>query len=340
MPEISIVVPVYKVENLLARCVDSILNQTFQDFELILVDDGSPDGSGIICDSYARTESRIRVIHKENGGLSSARNAGIEIARGEYLCFVDSDDLIHPQMLELLRNALLEHAADIASTRYISFSTETVPFESTGNIHSSLLLRQDFIDNLYPENFERIGISAWGKLYRRELFDKLRYPEGKIYEDLHIYLSLLQQCQRIAVLDQPLYYYYLGNVSITKSNYLAHCRFDEFIVRLEHVSYFRSCGMRRQYHYALNDYLTFFFRNAFAVLLKYPQIKKDFARHMQNHRKLLPALWRNPYVCRARKLCGLLIHIHPSFAAKLAQRCIPECLLEEMRHKKPESELP
>ena len=340
MPEISIVVPVYKVENLLRRCVDSILCQTYQDFELILVDDGSPDGSGLICDSYARTDSRIRVIHKDNGGLSSARNAGIEIARGKYLCFVDSDDLIHPQMLELLRHALLEHTADIVSTRYISFAAETVQFKSTENIHSSLLMRQDFIDNLYPENFERIGISAWGKLYRRQLFDNLRYPKGKIYEDLHVYLSLLRQCQRIAVLDQPLYYYYLGNVSITKSNYLAHCRFDEFTVRLEHASYFRNGDMRRQYHYALNDYLTFFFRNAFAVLLKYPQKKQDFVRHMRDHRKLLPELWLDPYVCKARKLCAVLIHINPSCAAKIAQRCIPECLLDEMRHEKPESELP
>lgn len=340
MPEISIVVPVYKVENLLKRCVDSILCQTYQDFELILVDDGSPDGSGLICDSYAHADSRIRVIHKENGGLSSARNVGIEIAQGKYLCFVDSDDLIHDRMLELLRNALLEHNADIASTRYIPFSTETVQLQAAGNIRSSLLTRQDFMDNLYPENFERIGISAWGKLYCRHLFDKLRYPEGKIYEDLHIYLSLLQKCQRIAVLDQPLYYYYLGNVSITKSSYLAHCRFDEFIVRLEYASFFRSCGMRRQYQYALNDYLTFFFRNAFAVLLKYPQKKQDFALHMRNHRNLLPVLWLNPYVCRARKLCAFLIHIHPSCAVKIARRCIPECLLDEMRNKKPESELP
>lgn len=331
MPVISIIVPVYNVEKLLCRCIDSILCQSFENFEVILVDDGSPDNSGDICDHYANLDSRVRVIHKENKGVSSARNAGIDVSCGEFLCFVDSDDLIHPQMLQFLLDSLLAHNADISTTRYIAFTADTVHPATIDNVKETLLTRQDFLEHLYPDHFEQIGISAWGKLYRRELFDELRYPEGRIYEDLHIYLKLLMRCHRIVVLDKPLYYYYLGNISITKSSYLAHCRFDEFSVRLTYANYFRSNGLQSQCRYAINDYLTFFFRNAFAILLKYPEMKEDFAVHMKTNKELLPYVIFNKHVCRARKLCAVLIHVHPATAAAIARQCIPECLLEDMR---------
>ncbi|WP_227166600.1 glycosyltransferase, partial [Enterococcus faecium] len=121
MCEISIIVPVYKVEKYLRKCVDSILAQTFTDFEVILVDDGSPDNSGKICDEYAEKDNRVRVIHKENGGLSSARNAGIDVARGKYLGFVDSDDYIDEDMYEILYENLKIHDADISSVELIPF---------------------------------------------------------------------------------------------------------------------------------------------------------------------------------------------------------------------------
>lgn len=331
MPTISIIVPVYKVESFLHRCVDSILCQTFDDFELILVDDGSPDRSGEICDDYALRDQRVRVIHKENGGLSSARNAGISIARGDYLSFVDSDDVIHPRMQEFLIKSIKNWDADFVSTRYVAFSTDVLDMEKIDRVEDFVLLREDFLEQLYPKYFEQIGISAWGKLYKRKLFEQIRYPEGKIYEDLHIYLKLLQQCQRIVVLDKPLYYYYLGNVSITKSNYLAYNRFDEFIVRLGYADFFSRHGLIQQYYYAINDYLTFFFRNAFAVLLKYQEKSDEIKPYMKQHRVLLKEIVHNPYVCKMRKLCAVLIHVSPALAAAVAKRCIPECLLEEMR---------
>lgn len=331
MPSISVIVPVYKVEKLLHRCVDSILYQTFNDFELILVDDGSPDNCGKICDEYAKNDRRVRVIHKENGGLSSARNAGIDIAYGNYFCFVDSDDMIHPQMLSLLFSSIKKHDADVVSTRYITFSKNIPIFESIEQVRESVLQREDFLNQLYPEHFEQIGISAWGKLYKRNLFEQIRYPEGKIYEDLHIYLSLLQLCQKIVVLDKPMYCYFLGNISITKSNYLAYCRFDEFSVRLNYATFFLNLRMKDQYDYAINDYLTFFFRNAFAVLLKYKEKKGEFRPHMKQHRMLLKSIICNPYVCRMRKICAILIHFCPMATLVIAKRCIPECVLDEMR---------
>lgn len=330
MPKISVIVPVYKVEELLGRCVDSILNQSFSDFELILVDDGSPDRSGSICDEYARKDSRVRVIHKENGGLSSARNAGIEIALGDYFSFVDSDDMIHPELLRFLYNALLKHDADIASTRYISFREFKPDIVPLYNVEEKLLLSGDFLDSLYPTHFEQIGVSAWGKLYKSELFRKLRYPNGKIYEDLHIYLKLLQLCRRIVVVSEPMYYYYTGNISITKSSYLTHCRFDEFLVREKHIAYFSQRGNTEQAQYAQNDYLTFFLRNAFAVLTTYREKKKDFIPHMRDAGKMIPSMIRNPHICTMRKLCLLMLWLSPRLSKEIARKTIPDCLLEEM----------
>ena len=145
------------------------------------------------------------------------------------------------------------------------------------------------------------------------------------------YLKLLCLCSQIVVLDTPMYFYYLGNESITKSNYLAHNRFDEFVVRLEHAKFFQNQNMQQQYDYAINDYLTFFFRNAFAVLLKYPEKKNEFKPHLNQHRMLLSQIVRNPRVCRMRKLCSVLVHVAPAISAFVAKKCIPECLLEEMQ---------
>lgn len=119
MPTISVIVPVYNVEPYLRQCVDSILGQTFRDFELILVDDGSPDGCPAICDEYAKMDSRVKVIHKENGGLSSARNAGLDVAKGKYIAFVDSDDWIHPEMSETMQNRMQQHYLHANNTIHI-----------------------------------------------------------------------------------------------------------------------------------------------------------------------------------------------------------------------------
>jgi glycosyltransferase involved in cell wall biosynthesis len=131
MCEISIIVPVYDVEKYLKKCVDSILNQTFKDFELILVDDGSPDNSGAICDQYAEKDSRVRVIHKENGGLSDARNAGIEVARGKYLGFVDSDDFVNEDMYKQLYTSIIENNADLSICGIFDLYEGKTPIKKT-----------------------------------------------------------------------------------------------------------------------------------------------------------------------------------------------------------------
>lgn len=331
MPKISVIIPVYQVEQYLPRCVESLLAQTFQDFECILVNDGSTDGSGRMCDNYARKDGRFSVIHKANGGLSSARNAALAQISGDYLCFFDSDDVLHPQALEWMVTVLERTDADLVSAPLEEFSTDQVDFWMEGEPKTALLYQTDFIDHLLPENFGRICVTACGKLYRRRIFDHIRYPEGEIYEDLHVYLNVLLQCRKIAVLDRPLYYYYTNPASITRSSYLRYDRFGEFQVREGYISFFQERGLENQALLAQNDYLTFFLRNAFAVLLRYPERKDALKPEMRTFRGHLKQILRNPHVCRMRKVCAAGILIAPRLVYHLARRTIPDCLIEEMR---------
>lgn len=326
---ISIIVPVYNVKEYLNKCISSILNQTYSHFEVILVDDGSTDGSGEICDKFAKIDCRVKVIHKLNGGLSSARNVGIDNAQGELLCFIDSDDFIHSRFLEIMYERQVVDDADIVSTRYVTFYDQNENENLVVDILHKVLFTQDFINNLYPVNFEVIGVSAWGKLYKRHLFDCIRYPEGKIYEDLHIYVELLKKSRIISVVSPELYYYNVGNTSITKSNYLKYNRFDEFVIRLNHRKYFLDEGMEEQAEYALNDYLTYFFRNAFVVLLKYKEKRSELDPYMRQNFALLKPIVLSRKICRSRKAVSILIHFLPKVAFEIARKCIPECILPE-----------
>ena len=167
MPTISVIVPVYKVEKNIHRCVDSILGQTYADFELILVDDGSPDNCGAICDEYAAKDSRVVVIHQKNGGLSSARNAGIDIATGAYISFVDSDDYIYPNYLERLYEVLVEFDADISVCKMIEFSNDIPQLRESNSVPKAY--HNIEICNMLCDYRKAIGIvEACGKLYKKK----------------------------------------------------------------------------------------------------------------------------------------------------------------------------
>lgn len=226
MPTISVIVPVYKVEPYLRRCVDSILNQTFSDFELILVDDGSPDGCPAICDEYAQKDSRVVVIHQENGGLSAARNAGIDWAfansDSQWLHFVDSDDWIHPQMLEALLSAAEQNGLDVSIT---SFQRLTDDSEADHvSFDPGCVEIWDTEELFCRKNVE--ATVAWGKLYRKELFRELRYPVGKIHEDEFLTYRVIFQRSQVAYIPQALYRYYQNENGIMRHKnlkQLCHC---------------------------------------------------------------------------------------------------------------------
>lgn len=211
---LSVIVPVYNVEQFLPRCVDSILSQTYENLDVILVDDGSPDGAGAICDHYAARDPRVRVIHKKNGGLSSARNAGIDQARGRYLAFVDSDDWIEPDMYERMIDLAEGYQVKlVCAGRYdVDGSTgkKTVGLcpqkeeKLTGEALAGRIFLWDGCDS-----------SACDKLYHRSLFQNFRYPEGKICEDVPVTYRIVLQSGEAAMCDRPLYNYFHRPGSIT-----------------------------------------------------------------------------------------------------------------------------
>lgn len=203
LPLISVIVPVYNVEPYLERCIESIVDQTYQNWQMILVDDGSMDQSGSICDRYAGKDDRIQVIHKTNGGLSDARNCGIEKADGQYIAFVDSDDFVQKDFLKVQYENLARAGADMAICSYQNYCSEQDMGCDTEN--HVCILQEDITSQLYLN--PGVAIVAWNKLYRRELWNGVRYPAGRLHEDEAVIHELLTSCSKIVISDAKLYYY-------------------------------------------------------------------------------------------------------------------------------------
>lgn len=233
MPKVSIIVPVYKAEAYLHRCVGSILAQTFTDFELLLIDDGSPDRSGEICDEYAQKDSRIRVIHKENGGVSSARQRGLDEAVGEYTIHADPDDWVEPNMLEELYKKAKQDDADIVICDY--FNNIGTKQTICRQCPSSLEPKQVLI-----ELFQQLHGSCWNKLARRVCYKQygIEFPRGINYcEDLFTWVQFLSHKEvKVAYLNKAFYHYFDNPESITRryqrSQYETRCKFVELLEKV------------------------------------------------------------------------------------------------------------
>ena len=215
---ISVIIPIYNVEKYLRRCVDGILAQTYRNLEVILVDDASPDGCGAICDAYAAQDPRVVVIHQKNKGLSGARNAGIDIAKGEYLAFVDSDDYVTEDFILRLYEAVATTGSDMAQCKWKYVTGEAVPdpLNDTGRI--DVFTGMQMMSNLYIHDGAYFVV-AWNKLYHRSLFDGIRYPEGRIHEDEATTYRIFDRVKRAAVIDACMYGYFTGNDSITRGSF-------------------------------------------------------------------------------------------------------------------------
>ena len=214
---ISIIVPVYNVEKYLPRCVDSILNQTYRNLEVILVDDGTKDSCDVICDAYAQKDSRVRVIHKENGGLSSARNAGIDIARGEYLGFVDSDDWIEPETYEsLLELAKKYDVKLVCGGRYDADGATGCRTVGLCPEKEEVITGEEMCGRIFL--WDQMDSAAVDKLYHRSLFENIRYPFAKVSEDVPTTYRIVLKAGQAALCPKPFYTYYHRPDSITTAN--------------------------------------------------------------------------------------------------------------------------
>lgn len=212
---VSIIVPVYKVEDYLTECVNSLIAQTYRDIEIILVDDGSPDHCPEMCDGVAKHDSRIRVVHKENGGLSSARNAGIKMAKGELMAFVDSDDYVDERFIETLVKALHDTEADVAAVDIVEFSDEAPLKQNCNSVgYKVLTQKQAFMEILHNGSIKSV---VWNKIYRTKLVKSILFEAGRLHEDEFFTTRMLQQVNRIAFIEDGLYFYRQREGSIMSS---------------------------------------------------------------------------------------------------------------------------
>lgn len=234
-PLISVIVPIYKVEAYLIRCVDSIIHQQYSNLEIILVDDGSPDRCGQICDEYALRDARVRVIHRPNGGLSAARNSGLDVCTGEYIGFVDSDDCIHPEMYSRLYQDIFDYNTLLAFCHSDMFSGNAIPHGDT------LKGRECRIKDYVMERSlsEHIWWSACTKLYHKSLFNGIRFPINRVNEDYAIMMQIYDRCEQIVVDYNKLYHYYQREGSITSMPLSIHS-FDQIQNALEVLDYITS----------------------------------------------------------------------------------------------------
>lgn len=252
MAQISVIVAVYKMPEYLPRCVEGILNQTFRDLELILVDDGSPDNCGEICDEYAARDPRVRVIHKKNEGVCVARNTGLDWVYAHsdsgWIFFHDNDDWIHPETLERMLNAARELKADISICGY----------QETGGENPEIPAEALKPESWAPRDFYmRRQVNAtvcWGKLYSRRVFDGKRYPPGKYIEDEFLTYRLLFSCERLAVIPAPLYAYFVNPAGISRKAWVPK-RLDAWEAFEEQLVFFREMGDRELVRFRLREYL-------------------------------------------------------------------------------------
>ncbi len=286
IPLVSVIVPVYNVERYLEKCINSICSQSYPHIELILVDDGSTDHSGEICDRYAEANSNIKVIHQKNAGQSKARNSGIDLAKGELLLFVDSDDYICDQMLERMYARMVQDQSDLALCGYTFYDedgkkqgTYTFPDEVKTGFQALMA---------YDKNGFLMTSIIWNKLYRKFLFDQIRFPVGRVHEDEATVYLLLDQCQKVSILAEPLYSYVQHSNTTMTSAYSVK-RLDGVEACYERYFYYRRKG---------GDYLHFL--NAEGDVFTHV-----FFRSKQQFKPVTPAEKKRVYEINrmAREIC-------------------------------------
>ena len=286
-PLISVIVPVYRVEEYMERCVKSILSQTYKNLEVILVDDGSPDQCPAICDACAEKDARVKVIHQENKGLSGARNAGIDAASGEYLAFVDSDDYVSPHFIEELYQLLQDTGCAIGQCRFSYVKGDGLVEESDSAF--CIYRGESLMEQLYgPEEKATCFVVAWNKLYRAELFKEtgIRYPEGRIHEDEATTYRLFHEAKKLAFLDRALYGYYTENGGSITSVFSAK-RLQWLTAHEERIAFFKKNGYEKllpaAYRKLCDACITFYFRCTEQVK-DAEELKKELRKRLETYR--------------------------------------------------------
>lgn len=293
MELISVIVPVYNVEKYLDRCVQSIVDQTYRNLEIILVDDGSPDNCGAMCDAWAAKDSRIKVIHKENGGLSDARNAGMAAATGTLMGFVDSDDWVDADYIAGMYHALCETGSDIAACDVCTIPEGDESFPDGGSGECTVCTPEQAIGSiLQGKQFRAV---AWNKLYKRELLRQERFPIGKYHEDEFFTYRILAKAKKLVYVDRPLYFYLQRQGSIMHTISYKHLdALDAYLERLAFLEvHFPNLFTREKFSFCTA--CAAFYRE---TLQQKSAETAQMQKRIKNHRKQvcfsLPEIMRAP----------------------------------------------
>ena len=300
---VSIVVPIYKVEKYLDKCIQSIINQTYKNLEIILVDDGSPDNCGTICDKYAKIDSRIKVLHKKNDGVSNARNSGIEIASGDYLYLPDGDDFLPETAIEKLVNLIVSTGTDmVISENYIIGEDNIIM-----GVHNSINIDTEY--KVYSKKESAMlwvneDWGPWGKLYKMDVHKNVKFPAHKIHEDEAIMFQLINNCSKIVYTPEPLYYYVRREGSTTNSNYSIK-KMDWLEAWINNVEYIRE-NFSNVYTKAVDKMLTVAIYN-FDNLLKLKETEGYIDEIKNIMRKYYKDIISNKYVKYTKKIRVFMI---------------------------------
>lgn len=323
MPAISIITTVYDAKDYLPLTVQSILAQSFADFELILVEDGSPNGCGELCDELARTDPRIRVVHKKNGGPASAANAGLDAATGDYISYVDSDDLLHPDFLKTLYNTVKESGCPLAACGAVCIDEKGNFLERGVTLPEEFLGRHDALEQFLDvfKNGGMYSMVTWNKLYDTRLFANVRHDETMFYGDDANIMDKIYDGNEIVLSNEPLYYYRTRTGSMTALAFSAK-RLDDLRLYGGWVDFFAGKpGYEDLSAWAVARYWQVFYLFYVHANLAGPmpaELKQGFAAHKKKLNKLLPRILSNPHVPGFEKLRAVLFCVSPALCYKLA----------------------
>ncbi|MCR6110887.1 glycosyltransferase [Bacillus sp. A301a_S52] len=315
MPKISLSVAVYNLEDYLPKCIESILNQTFGDFELLLINDGSTDRSGKICDKYAAKDKRVKVIHQQNVGLSQVRNVALEHSTGDYIGFVDGDDWIAPTMLETLYMLCHEHDAPISMCPYLSVDEQGQPLnQPPDSKRIEMMSNKDALKRTYENKLT--GYVLWNKLFKRSLFEGVNFPAKRDFQDASVLYQLLHKAKKVIYIENPLYFYLIRASGITKSQLASFS-----MKRLDVVpNYNETYAFMKVHHPELCDMITANFFTSLRTMLvdimkenKVKEHREAISHICQNISAIKKRLSRNTYVdkkhIRIAKLLSRFPHL-------------------------------
>lgn len=304
--KVSVIVPVYNVEKYLHKCLDSIINQTYRNLEIILVDDGSPDNCGAICDEYAQKDSRIKVIHQKNGGLSAARNTGLDCAVGEYISFVDSDDWVSEEFIEQLISSAKPNS--LVMCDFISWESDADGSIPVAGDRIETIDQNEFWSRTIGEKCILYTV-AWNKLYPKRIFSELRFQTGLLHEDEAILHYVIDQVDSINVLHRPMYFYRRTRSSIMGRGFNPS-RLDLFVGLAERLKYFRDKKLPELENALSERYWENYKNQIFAVN---PAEDPDGhrARAIRNYRIAFPSLIRAKSIRTSQKISIIAMRISP-----------------------------